>query len=271
MSSSEIVVRVNGWDLVSESGKVEEARIKDLELATKLAYSRLRDIRKLIKKLIDGGYLPGIQTRATKERIERQGRGIIEITVDEYYLTEAEALLVISKSETSVATAIMKEVIDVYIAVRRGLLSNSDPAAIIAAVRESITCELGGMREETRLLKERLISLDRHPNGLLGDTDAKELRRQITVVATMRRQLGEAGAPLSIYRRVDDQIRREVGYPNEKGAKWELCAASLGAPAFSRVGMMFHALSGDLRKQEVLTKKAKAEKQVEMFRAAVEG
>lgn len=268
--SNEIVVRVNGWDLVSESGKVEEARIRDLDLAERLEYRESKAIRKLIKRLIDSGFLPNILWRDTVSRQELCTGGVRELPVREYYLTEAEALLVVSRSETAAATALMQEVIDVYIAVRRGLLNNSDPAAIIAAVRESITSELGGMREETRLLKERLASLDRHPNGLLGDTDAAELRRQMSAVAHMRRELGEAGVYLAVYRRVDDAIRREIGYPAEKGAKWELCPSTLGTRAFSRVGMMFHAVSADLAKKKAAEKKAAAERQIEMFRSLVD-
>lgn len=266
--SNEIVVRVNGWDLVKGDGK-EEPRIRDLDLAVRLKYSEPRLIRKLIKRLIDDGFLSGIDVRSTVERTSMPRGGVRETTVQEYYLTEAESLLVISKSETSVATAIMQEVIDVYVALRRGLISGASPDQIVCAIKEQFGLELSSMREETRLLRERVVALDRHPNGLLGEVDAAELRRQINSVAHIRSELGESGTPLQMYRRVDDAIRRDVGYPNEKGAKWELCPSSVGTRAFSRIGMMAHAVSTELAKRKAEEKKKAAERQVELFRQAV--
>lgn len=144
--SNEIVVRVNGWDLVSESGKVEEARIVDTDLAGRLEISEPRMIRRIIKRLVDDGYLPGIHMRSRNERIEMK----------------------------------------------------------------------------------------------------------------------------PVYRSVDDAIRREVGYPNEKGAKWELCDVERGTRAFSRIGMMSHSVSTALNKKRAAEKKAAAEKQIEMFCKAVQ-
>lgn len=267
--ADEIIVRVNGWDLVKGEGE-DEPRIRDLDLAERLQYRESRLIRKLIKRLIDDGFLACIHVRSTVERTSMPRGGVRETEVQEYYLTEAEALLVISRSETVAATRIMQEVIGVYVALRRGLLAGTNPTQLLAAVRDTLSSELLSIREETRLLKERVVALDRHPNGLMGDTDAAELRRQINVVAHIRQELGEAGVFVSIYRRVDDAIRREVGYPNEKGAKWELCPVAIGTRAFSRVGMMFHSVSVDLAKKKAAEKKAAAEKQIEMFRKAID-
>ena len=277
--SNEIVVRVNGWDLVSESGKVEEARIRDLDLAVRLKYREPKAIRKLIKRLIEAGFLSNISIRDTVSRIELPSGGVRETTVQEYYLTEAEALLVISRSETEVSTAIMQEVIDVYIAVRRGLLSGQSPDQLVEVLsrklEEKLTEKLGQVTDQLTVYRAdaknsetnlaiRLDHIERHKHGLMGAEDARELRRQMTEVAHQRIALGEAGKFLSIYRSVDDAIRREVGYPNEKGAKWELCDVERGPRAFSRIGMMAHTVS------TALNKKRAAEKKIEMFCKAVQ-
>ena len=208
-----------------------------------------------------------------------------ETTVQEYYLTEPEALLVISRSETEVATAIMQEVIDVYVAVRRGFLSGHSPDQIIEAVsrrlEEKLSEKLGQVSEQLTAYRAdakssetnlgiRLDHIERHKHGLMGMEDARELRRQMTEVAHQREALGEVGKFLSIYRSVDDTIRREVGYPNEKGAKWELCDVERGTRAFSRIGMMSHTISAALAKKRAADKKAATEKQIEMFCKAVQ-
>ena len=134
---SDIIVRIDGWDLVKEDGS-SEPRIRDLDLAARLQYREPRLIRKLIKRLIDDGFLSGIHVRSTVERTSMPRGGVRETTLQEYHLTEAEALLVISRSETEVATKIMQEVIDVYISVRRGLLSAPNQSAELALMVSSI-------------------------------------------------------------------------------------------------------------------------------------
>jgi hypothetical protein len=47
--------------------------------------------------------------------------------VEEYWLTEAQALKVVSKSETDKADALLDEVIAVYMAVRRGMVPRAAP------------------------------------------------------------------------------------------------------------------------------------------------
>ena len=281
MSNSEIVVRVNGWDLVSESGKVEEARIVDTDLAKRLEISEPRMIRRIIKRLIDDGYLPGIHMRSRNERIEMKTGVYRESVVEEYLLNEEEVLLVTTQSKTPKAMLVTKEMISVFVALRRGLLSGQSPDQLVEVLSrkleeklEQVTTQLTVYRADAKNsetnLAMRLDHIERHKHGLMGEEDARELRRQMTEVAHQRIALGEAGKFLSIYRSVDDAIRREVGYPNEKGAKWELCDVERGTRAFSRIGMMAHTVSTALNKKRAAEKKAAAEKQIEMFCKAVQ-
>jgi hypothetical protein len=115
MTQAITLSRIDGW-LVGTHGFEDEAhRVLDTELAKKLGFGRPRDIRKLITKLVDGGELCGIQTRDAVARVDRRGRGSVEIASTEYWLTLEEALFVTAKSETATANAILKEVIAVFL------------------------------------------------------------------------------------------------------------------------------------------------------------
>ena len=85
----------------------------------------------------------------------------------------------------------------------------------------------------------------------------------------MKIQLGDIRKPIAVYQEVDGMIRRAIDYPNQRGAKWDLCPLDKGTRAFSQIGMLIHSLSTDLAKKRAAEKKAAAEKQIEMFKQAV--
>lgn len=120
--SSELVLReVNGWTVGFRDGD-SEPLVRDLDLAERLGYERPRTIRELIDRHVSAGNLNDSDVRRT---VRRTQIGIAERDVEEFWLTEAGALFVATKSETSMAIAITKELIAVYMAARR----NELPAA----------------------------------------------------------------------------------------------------------------------------------------------
>lgn len=124
------IVRVDGWGLVIEAD--EEPTIEDVELAAKLGFRRERDIRKLIERLRLEGLLSDSELRATVARYPLGDRGgYRDVTI--YRLTEAGSLIVIARSETKIAHAILRQVINVYIAYRKGLLEAPQPVDDICA------------------------------------------------------------------------------------------------------------------------------------------
>lgn len=114
-------VNIEGLSVAFEN---DVPRVRDVDLAERLGYAQSRDIRKLIKKLAECGDLSEVAMRATVTRIEKTGaiRGVEERTVDEYWLTEEEALFVAARSETKVAATILKGIIRVFVLARRGIL-----------------------------------------------------------------------------------------------------------------------------------------------------
>lgn len=151
----------------------EEPRVRDLELAERLGYDRPRDVRKLIARMIEEGKFASCHVRDTVSRTWHDGSVLVrrsaeavamprggerEQEVAEYWLTEAQALKVIAKSETKRADQILDEVIRVFILARRGLLPVDSPSApvlppatqdALAALRglvEALTALLGSTR-----------------------------------------------------------------------------------------------------------------------------
>ena len=112
---------VEGWPLARAEGSVVPL-IRDLDLAERLGYERPRDIRKLIKRMVDDGKIAGVSMRATVARIQLRPGVERDQTVDEFWLTEAQALKVAARSETEPADALLDEMIRVFMLARRGQL-----------------------------------------------------------------------------------------------------------------------------------------------------
>lgn len=106
------VLHVNGWAVSEING---EPTVKDTDLAEKLGYDRPRAIRQLIKRMVDNGSFGGATPCGTPEIV---AGNMTEV----FYLNQKQSLKVISKSETKIADAIMDEVIDVFLAYRKGQL-----------------------------------------------------------------------------------------------------------------------------------------------------
>jgi hypothetical protein len=128
------LIKINNWTL-TKTDESTEPMIADLELATRLGYANPVNVRKLIKRMIDANQL-GSSTVSTVETV----RGQVATT---YFLTETQSLKVIARSKTDVADKILDEVIAVYMAYRRGLLSPvAAPSLTLSEQRTAIMAAL---------------------------------------------------------------------------------------------------------------------------------
>jgi len=105
----------SGWNLGFVPDD-DEPRVRDTDLAERLGFERPRDIRKLIDRIASDEKMSGFGICATVAQ-KTGGRGR---PAQEYWLTEAQALLVAAKSETAKSAGILAEMIRVYMAWRRG-------------------------------------------------------------------------------------------------------------------------------------------------------
>ncbi|MDQ0317763.1 hypothetical protein [Amorphus orientalis] len=103
---------------VSAVAEVEgEPRIRDLDLADRLQWSRPREIRTLIARNLAELELHGGICCTTQQNTGRRGR-----PGKSYYLNEGQALVIAALSRTDRAAQIRKAIVDVFIAYRRGQL-----------------------------------------------------------------------------------------------------------------------------------------------------
>lgn len=115
------IIKINDWTLTKTQDNAEPLML-DTEIAGKLGYKNPITIRKLIKRMIEAGQLGVVSTVGNGETGGRAGTY--------YYLNEAQTLKVIARSKTDIADKILNEVIEVYLAYRKGLLQ---PAPQVAA------------------------------------------------------------------------------------------------------------------------------------------
>lgn len=130
-----------------------EPYIPDVELGKRLGFKRPWDVRRLIRRWYDSGHL--VDTRCERRSqsddvnsrrgganaphgVARRGRPANA----EYFLGEADTLFIVTKSETDLATEITKQIIQVFMAWRRGHLAQlkTDPAMgqALAAIHDEI-------------------------------------------------------------------------------------------------------------------------------------
>jgi hypothetical protein len=113
--SGKMVVVIGGMSF--EVGDGEE-RVRDIDLAVKLEYAHPRQIRRLIKAMMERGELTGVLCRTAAVQQTGQRGGAHEETT-EYWLTEAQALKVSARSGTRIANQILDHVISVFLLVRK--------------------------------------------------------------------------------------------------------------------------------------------------------
>jgi len=122
------LARVGDWTFTVPGAAGTEPEILDTTLAERLGYERPAKIRDLIARYIKAGHISPREVFPTVGKTGgRPGRG--------WMLREADALFVVTRSETPKAVALTKEMIRVYMLVRRGLVPLGAPGVSAAEVR----------------------------------------------------------------------------------------------------------------------------------------
>jgi hypothetical protein len=110
----------------SHEDKSDEPLIRDIDLAVRLEYARPRTIRTLIKRMINEGKLPGVHRCCTVQR-QRTRRGERSFEVEEFWLTQAQAIKVSARGDTAKGDELLDEVIRVFLLAHKGLLAPPPP------------------------------------------------------------------------------------------------------------------------------------------------
>lgn len=135
---------IDGFEVALLDGEAEP-RVHDLEMGRRLQFKRPREIRDIIKRWYNAGVLTDTTCSrprdAARHGAAREKMGDFEykrLPEVEFFLGEADALFICSKSETPVAVSLTKQIIQVFMAWRRGQLAHpkSDPA--LAAIHDEL-------------------------------------------------------------------------------------------------------------------------------------
>jgi hypothetical protein len=220
------------WDLVQwKTDQAEEPRIYDLDLARRLKYSKVYNIRKLIGRLAEEGKInPFIKITTVLRRGDK-------VELQEFWLSEADALKVAARSETDGADAILDEMIQVYMLARRGLLPQQsvDPALLsnflvklerLEASNQEIQVEyrqgMIDLARQNQNLQAQIIQLQNsHESGVIGARLAKtEINSPLSDYARIMARVDLSQGFRAHCSRAHIDLRDELEYPAGQGSDW---------------------------------------------------
>jgi hypothetical protein len=113
-ASREIVTKAFGGMQVAVGGFDDgKPRVRDVDLGEWLGLAKPTDIRRSIRNLIGDGFL----NDSDVARQTRRGGGAVEREVTEFWLTEAEAMIVTARSESPKAVGMVRMLVAVFEAV----------------------------------------------------------------------------------------------------------------------------------------------------------
>ena len=222
-----LAITVGAWSLRAETAE-DEARVRDVDLAERLGYERPRTIRGLIARLESDGKLKDLHRAPRRSAGLMRGPAATEIVVEEYWLTEAQALKVVAKSETDKADALLDEVIAVYMAVRRGMVPRAAPQPEASPLLAQFVETLQAMQGQIETLSAEVATLRAAGQGrtCLGNGAARlhvlDPLKQIAAIDS--RAIGKTDSKTlgRMQKLADDTLRERLAYPRDGGQAWAM-------------------------------------------------
>lgn len=165
----------------------DEPRIQDLQLAGMLAYARPRDIRELIQRnreeLESYGSLP------CHTALIEAGKGA-HLEAREYWLSEAQSLLLTMKSGTQRAAECRRELIHLFQAWRHGRLAPREAGQVtLSTVRCAVREEMEPLRLELAEVRGNVAFLGKRIDDIVPRRDFPEpIKQQFRFIASRRYQ-----------------------------------------------------------------------------------
>jgi hypothetical protein len=207
-----------GFDLpLSAEGSDHRPRVRDLDLAGWLGFDRPRKVRDLIKRMVKEGKLRGLDVRPTVGRSQTPTGGVREITVNEFWLTREQTLLVATQSDTPRAwelTELMVRVFDAVMERQRPVATAVDGPAMAAMVRSMMVEASATLRAEILMeirsaqpanVADAVPFLDRRARSMVLAPIMVVARTYAGPGADQRRVMQERG-------RLDKKLRDALGW-----------------------------------------------------------
>lgn len=219
-----------------------EPRMHHLELGRRLGYARDAKVSDLIKRLMRDGYLNESEVFPTAGQTSKEGGR----PRTDYWLSETACLIITTQSGTEHAARVTREVCELFVAHRRGLVPALDLAAIETRIGAMVAQQLSAHRAE---VTEQLTALRRDSalHGVIAPADLKRLRAEVAHVAALLVMVGEresaAQASPAVYKALEQALRW-----SPTGARWAGLPDHLVAPALQHLGREKQRLARALSK-----------------------
>jgi hypothetical protein len=264
MGAALALAQVDGWTLATGGFDDGAPRVRDLELAEHLGYERPAKIRDLIRRLVSDGKL------SCSEVFTMAGKtsGLGGRPGTEFWLTEAQALKVVAKSETDKADAILDEVIAVFIAVRGGQMAppiQQAPDVSVTRFLESLVMKVVEASERMIEAHDRLslrMQASLGASSIIASRDAAALKREVRAIAELWVAGKEAKTANSARRRIYNQIGSRLQW-GMAGRPWAALPAQLWPQAMAELREIRNATEARIA--------ARPDSQLVLFRGGKEG
>ena len=231
-------ITIGSWALHAAGDPNAEPRMRDLDLAERLGYEHQRNIRKLIADLRRAGKLNDLHHRDIQERAPGQVAARPE---REYWLTEAQALKVVAKSETAAADALLDEVIAVFIMARRGLLPTAAQpvdASLAMAQITALTALVTKLADNVGDMQQRLATGHAFASGTVSPMVGNGIKRRLHVMGQRLAACKVAKNVASGRQKQTVHLRAVVGWPG----KWNGLPVAKEADCMRELGAMERAV-----------------------------
>jgi hypothetical protein len=234
--SAHRLVRVGDWTFTAwmrDGG--DEPMIRDVDLAARLGFDRPRKIRDLIRRVWPENKRP--QSRPVMGRQRTRNGGEREFAVDEFWLTEAQALKVVMRADTETANDLQDVMIDVFRAAMRGLLRPVSVAPIAPAIPAEVLAALAvvpvltaQMETITAMMKDsaaRIGALEQNlASGIVGPERGSEITKRL-YAASLRATCGDKTRAKSVRGRWVQTLRNATQFNGPRSAWRNLPRAAL--------------------------------------------
>lgn len=205
------------WNLY---GSTEAPMVYDLDLAERAGLARPRDIRRTIKAMAKSGLFgSAVTARATNQPYFQEildvtslgDRGAQQSTTS-YLLNEAAALMVIMRLRTPRAIAVQKEVVQVYLAAKGGLVTTAPQ--LMAQVEARLLTRFEEKEAMLRAYVDEKTSRNYEPIS-------KDPRKEFELKQTMKDLAAATGATFSAVHGAYKAVHRLVSYRDTPSWSYE--------------------------------------------------
>lgn len=210
----------------------DEPRVSHPDAARRLGFKRERDIVQLIERIWPENQRPYV--RCTVQRTQMPTGGVRERAVREYWLAEREFLKLCARSETKIADAILEQMIEVFVRVRRGTMPGLSGEALAGILGRAVSEAVAPIRAELAEVRALAVAQASRPDaGAISRDQADRLLGEFRSIAGLVSGAQPRTNPwLRARTKADNAVRRAVKLAN--GRAWDSLPAGLYADALAR-------------------------------------